>query len=122
MKIGVSNMILTEQQYENLNRRYFHGAKNGRIVKEDALFDYFYLSTDFLYAATYACISGREKSKVFEFRLKEGLNIFNARSKTDVMNLRFGIKKAKIRFFEKWYEQGLQNEDWTFLLRNGIIP
>lgn len=112
-------MILTEQQYENLNRRYFHGAKSGRVVKEDALFDYFYLSTDFLYAATYACISGREKSRVFEFRLKEGLNIFNARSKKDVMNLRVGIKKAKIKFFEKWYEQGLQNEDWAFLLRNG---
>lgn len=111
-------MILTEQQYENLNRRYFHGAKNGRIVKDDALFDYFYLSTDFLYAATYACISGREKSKVFEFRLKEGLNIFNARSKTDIISLRVGIKKANIKFFEKWYEQGLQNEDWTFLLRN----
>lgn len=112
-------MILTEQQYENLNRKYFHGAKSGRIVKEDALFDYFYLSTDFLYAATYACLSGRENSKVFEFRLKEGLNIFNARSKADIMNLRVGIKKANIRFFEKWYEQGLQNEDWTFLLRNG---
>ena len=60
-----------------------------------------------------------KKSKVFEFRLKEGLNIFNARSKTDVMNLQVGIKKANIRFFEKWYEQGLQNEDWTFLLKNG---
>lgn len=84
-------MILTEQHYENLNRRYFHGAKNGRIVKDDALFDYFYLSTDFLYAATYACISGREKSKVFEFRLKEGLNIFNARSKNDIMSLRVGV-------------------------------
>lgn len=71
-----------------------------------------------MYAATYACISGREKSKVFEFRLKEGLNIFNARSKTDIMALRVGIKKANIKFFEKWYEQGLQNEDWTFLLRN----
>jgi len=27
-------MILTEQQYENLNRRYFHGSQNGRLNRE----------------------------------------------------------------------------------------
>jgi len=37
------NMILTEQLYKNLNRRYFHGSKTGKLEKADSFYDYFYI-------------------------------------------------------------------------------
>lgn len=74
-------MILTEQLYKNLNRNYFHGAKTGKLEKADSLYDYFYLTNSFVYAALYACSEDPLIGKVYRFTLKEGLNIFNAHSK-----------------------------------------
>lgn len=103
---------MTEQKYSNLNRRYYHGAKTGRITKEDCFQNYFYLSTSFVYSAMYACDIDAFEGKVFEFRLKEGLNIFNAKSKQDIMKLRTFMKDIPTK---KWYWEGLDNEDWSFL-------
>ena len=48
-------MILTEQQYKNLNRRYFHGSKTGKLEKTGNTYGFLFLTTDFVYSAFYAC-------------------------------------------------------------------
>lgn len=108
-------MILTEQQYKNLYRNYFYWAKTGKLEKADSFYDYFYLTNSFAYAATYACISSRENSRVYRFTLKEGLNIFNAYSKKDIEKLRLYFFKNKIQIDKSWYWKGLEEEDWNHI-------
>ena len=115
-------MILTEQQYKNLYRNYFYWAKTDKLEK--ASYDYFYLTNSFAYAATYACISSRENSRVYRFTLKEGLNIFNAHSKKDVEKLRLYFFKNKIQISKDWYWKGLEEENWNDILtgiNNGLF-
>lgn len=111
-------MILTEQQYKNLNRRYFHGSKTGKLEKTGNTYDYLFLTTDFVYSAFYACDTDALEGRVFEFRLNEGLNIFNSRSQQDVMKIRAYIRKNKPEMDNDWYWKGLQDEDWTFLFED----
>lgn len=106
-------MILTEQQYKNLNRNYFHGAKTGKLEKTDSLYDYFYLTNSFVYAALYACSEDPLIGRVYRFTLKEGLNIFNAHSKKDVEKLRLYFFKNKTQVNKDWYWRGLEKEDWN---------
>ena len=111
-------MILTEQQYTNLNRRYFHGSKTGKLEKTGNAYDFLFLTTDFVYSAFYACDIDALEGKVFEFRLKEGLNIFNSRSHQDVLKIRAYIRKNSPEMDKDWYWKGLQGEDWTFLFED----
>ena len=111
-------MILTEQQYENLNRRYFHGSKTGRLEKIGNTYDFLFLTTDFVYSAFYACDIDALEGRVFEFKLKEGLNIFNSRSQQDVLKIRAYIRKNNPEMDNDWYWKGLQGEDWTFLFED----
>jgi len=106
-------MILTEQQYKNLYRNYFHGAKTGKLEKADSFYDYFYLTNSFVYAALYACSEDPLIGRVYRFTLKEGLNIFNAHSKKDVEKLRLYFFKNKTQIDKDWYWRGLEKEDWN---------
>lgn len=92
-------MILTEQQYKNLNRKYYHGSYCGTLREEKK--SYIYLTTSFVYSALYACQTDPLEGKVFEFRLKEGLNIFNAKSRQDIMKLRVYAKKNNLGLGER---------------------
>lgn len=111
-------MILTEQLYKNLNRRYFHGSKTGKLEKTGNTYDYLFLTTDFVYSAFYACDADALEGRVFEFRLNKGLNIFNSRSQQDVMKIRAYIRKNKPKMDNDWFWEGLQDEDWTFLFED----
>ena len=108
-------MILTEQQYKNLNRRYFHGSQNGRLNSKESRQNFLYLSSSFVYSSMYACQIDPLRGKVFEFRLKEGLNIFNAKCKSDLLKLKHSVKKNNI----DW--EKLEKEDWSLLKSKGSI-
>ena len=108
-------MILTEQQYKNLNRRYFHGSQNGRLNPKESRQNFLYLSNSFVYSSIYACQIDPLRGKVFEFRLKEGLNIFNAKCKSDLLKLKLHARKNNI----DW--EKLEKEDWSLLRSKGSI-
>lgn len=108
-------MILTEQQYKNLNRRYFHGSQNGRLNPKESRQNFLYLSNSFVYSSMYACQIDPLRGKVFEFRLKEGLNIFNAKCKSDLLKLKLHARKNNI----DW--EKLEKEDWSLLKSKGSI-
>ena len=59
-------MILNEQTYKNLNRPYYIGRMKGYDRSKASHNNYFYLTTDLLYAIFYA---GREGT-IEEYRLK----------------------------------------------------
>ena len=111
-------MLLTEQKYTNLNRSYFHGARTGKIEKAGSMYSYFYLTNNFAYAAMHACDYDAFEGRVFEFKLKEGLNIFNARSKADILKIRTYAKKHLPELGSDWYWEGLFDEDWSILLNS----
>lgn len=81
-------MILTEQEHKNFYRPYYRGMiKNYDRSKAD-FSKMYYLTTSFVYASFYAKTDGL----VEEYRLKEKINIFNARSEKDYYTLRhYGI-------------------------------
>lgn len=108
-------MTLTEQQYKNLNRRYFHGSQNGRLNPKEGRQDFLYLSNSFVYSSMYACQIDPLRGKVFEFRLKEGLNIFNAKCKSDLLRLKLYARKNNI----DW--EKLEKEDWSLLKSKSSI-
>lgn len=109
-------MTLTEQQYKSLNRRYFHGSQNGRLNPKEGRQDFLYLSNSFVYSSMYACQIDPLRGKVFEFRLKEGLNIFNVKCKSDLLRLKLYARKNNI----DW--EKLEKEDWSLLKsKSGII-
>lgn len=108
-------MILTEQQYTNLNRRYFHGSQNGRLNPKESRQNFLYISNSFVYSSMYACQIDPLRGKVFEFRLKEGLNIFNAKCKRDLLKLKLHAQKNNI----DW--EKLEKEDWSLLKSKGSI-
>lgn len=108
-------MTLTEQQYKNLNRRYFHGSQNGRLNPKEGRQDFLYLSNSFVYSSMYACQIDPLRGKVFEFRLKEGLNIFNAKCKSDLLRLKLYTRKNNI----DW--EKLEKEDWSLLKSKSSI-
>lgn len=107
-------MELKEQLYKNLNRKYYHGSYCGKL-KENFLI---YLTNSFVYAVMFACQVDNQEGKVFELRPKDGLDIFNAKSRKDIMQLKLYAKKNNLQLDKDWYWKGLDSEDWTFLFRN----
>lgn len=112
-------MVLREQVYRKLNKVYFHGSKTGSLSEKDKVYSSFYLTLHFDYAALYACQDNPLEGKVYEFLLKEELNLFNALSRKDVQTLKLFLHKNNLNFLDKkWYWEGLPNEDWNFVFRN----
>lgn len=107
-------MIITEQLYKNLYRPYYHGSRSGELKQGRIL----YLTNTFSYAAMYACEEECLIGKVFEFRLKDSLNIFNAKSQKDIQQFRLYVKKNNLQLSKDWYWKGMQSEDWSFLFRD----
>lgn len=93
---------MTEQKYTNKNRIYYHGFRplNPPLKSSDE----FYLTTSFLYAASYA----GKKGKVWSYRLKRNANIFNLKSKKDIEK----IKNNDILRFPDIDFDELANRDW----------
>lgn len=70
---------MNEQKYTNLNRIYYHGYREDNPQLKSCDQYEFYITTSFLYAASYA---GKE-GYVEAFKLKQEANILNLKSKKD---------------------------------------
>lgn len=83
-------MILTEQVIKRLSRTYWKGSQYENWDREKSPYKIFYVTTNPVYAATYS----KEKDEsaecckyVTSFCLKNGLDIFNARHKKDIIRI-----------------------------------
>lgn len=105
-------MILNEQTYKNLNRPYYIGRMKGYDRSKALHNNYFYLTTDLKYAILYSKYDGY----VEEYRLKSGVNIFNAKSDKDYYTLRKALLDSpELNTFTKYLDD-LKSEDWTVIL------
>lgn len=101
-------MIVTEQLHKNLYRSYFIGYKPGKKISFPEMR---FLTTNPLYAYFYSGAEGFIK----EYKLKSGLNIFNARSKRDFYKLHKYIIENHLHYNYDTLER-LKSEDWVFVL------
>lgn len=105
-------MLLTEQLYKNLNRPYYVGRINNYDRTKSLHGNYFYLTTDLLYAIFYAGRNGF----IEEYRLKQSINIFNANSENDYNILRLALlRDPTLNVFTR-YLNDLKTKDWTYVL------
>lgn len=99
---------LKEQKQNNLNRSYYHGYRvmdpNLKTCEE------FYLTTSFIYAASYA---GR-KGHVDVYNFKNSVNIFNLNCKSDLDNLKKVLGDISINVNE------LKKRDWFSYFKGDI--
>ena len=106
-------MILNEQLYKNLYRSYFRGYRDDYDEDKRRFKDFSYFTTSPLYALFYA--KRHDNWVLSEYRLKNQINIFNARSKKDYFTLHsFLIKNNmgdKIELLDK-----LKDHDWAYTL------
>jgi hypothetical protein len=108
-------MLISEQKYTNKNRIYYRGLKAKDLSKKG--FEEIYLTTDIVYALSYAGINGL----IEVYRLKDTSNIFNMRSKTDEANL----KKFCQSHYQQYgnylkYLEALKNNDWSNLVGGAL--
>ena len=108
-------MILTEQQYKNLNRLYYHGQLSERNDESLKLFDCYYLSTDPYYAYSFA----RKNGVIKVHKLKKGLNICNLRSKQDKRKIKEYCEKHNVQEPLKFVET-LTLNDWLGFFNNAL--
>lgn len=122
-------MKITEQLYKNLNRPYYHGTTYDTLDYSKSRYNAIYLTNSFAYATIHAAREGNEHGKVFEYRLTEGMNIFNSYSKSDVNKLKLEIfralKNKESLFYNIYHDytfdnsffEKLCNQDWSNFLR-----
>lgn len=116
-------MLLSEQSYTNLNRIYYHGSKTDSLNIYKSRFNSLYLTTSFLYAVIYSYRNEDLKhGKVFAYKLKKNLNIFNARSKKDIDTLKkhfhsnyIELLGNKYKLTEEFLSKYLASRDWFFV-------
>lgn len=106
-------MLIQEQLHKNLYRSYFRGYVDG-YDKEKAIFKNFsYYTTSPLYALYYA--KKYKNWTVSEYKLKDQVNIFNARSKKDFFALHKYLIDNNEHYFISKIED-LKYRDWSGLL------
>lgn len=122
-------MKIKEQLYKNLNRPYYHGTPYNTLDYSKSRYNAIYLTNSFAYAAMYSYKGDNEHGCVFEYRLIEGMNIFNARAHNDVIKLKFEIYKAlknKISLFynlfhdyefDELFFEKLGKYDWSNIFK-----
>lgn len=105
-------MLIQEQFHKNLYRSYFRGYLDG-YDKEKAIFKNFsYYTTSPLYALYYA--KKYNNWTVSEYKLKDQVNIFNARSKKDFFALHKYLIDNNEHYFISKIED-LKYRDWSGL-------
>lgn len=102
-------MIISEQKYTNLNRKYYRGLLN--YDKKNKVYNETYLSTRFAYAFAYSGLNG----VVEIYELKQKSNIFNILSKVDEDNFRSYCRKNNNSKFLSYIDK-LKNNDWKSVL------
>ena len=101
-------MILKEQNYGNLNRKYYHGICEN-YKKSERRFEDIFLTTKKEYAIPYALRNGI----VEVYRLKQSANIFNMLCKTDESNFREYCLKTDKRILRNI--KYMKKNDWSFI-------
>lgn len=87
-------MTFNEQLYKNRGRAYFHGTPYETLDKSNDRFGCLFLITDFSYAANYSKVEGAGTfGRVFEFHLKNPMDIFNINSTMDRYRLQKSVSK-----------------------------
>lgn len=104
-------MLLNEQLYKNLYRSYFQGRRKD-YNKNKSLYKLSYYTTNPLYAWYYVSLSPVD-GVVTEYKLKNAVNIFNARSKTDFNKLHSYINEHSYPFSYDELED-LKDKDWLY--------
>lgn len=105
-------MLIQEQVHKNLYRPYFRGYADW-YDKEKAIFKNFsYYTTSPLYALYYA--KKHNNWTISEYRLKDQVNIFNARSKKDFFALHKYLIDNNEHYFISKIED-LKYRDWSGL-------
>lgn len=105
-------MLIQEQFHKNLYRSYFRGYES-RYDKKKAIFKNFsYYTTSSVYALYYA--KKHKNWKVSEYKLKDQVNIFNARSKKDFFALHKYLIDNNEHYFISKIED-LKHRDWSGL-------
>ncbi|MBQ2396747.1 MAG: hypothetical protein II304_06945 [Bacteroidales bacterium] len=106
-------MLIQEQLHKNLYRSYFRGYVDGYDKKKAIFKNFSYYTTSPLYALYYA--KKHNNWTVSEYKLKDQVNIFNARSKKDFFALhKYLIDNNKHYFINKI--EDLKYRDWSGLL------
>lgn len=103
-------MILTEQELKKYKRPYFQGREKNYNRDKAYFKNRDFLTTNFIYAAFYA----KKDGVITEYDLKENINIFNARCKTDFNKL-INYNKVNLQVPEETLYK-LKNEDWCYVL------
>lgn len=122
-------MVINEQLYRNLNRPYYRGIPYDRIDYSKSRYNCVYLTNSFAYAVMYSYKDNNEHGYVYEYHLAENMNIFNAKSKRDVLKLKSEIRKQlrespefsatfkNFDFNDSFFEQ-LSRYDWASVFKD----
>lgn len=104
-------MLLNEQKHKNLYRSYFKGYRKDYDKNKSYFKDINFYTTSPLYALFYA----EKNGIVSEYKLKNEVDIFNARSKNDFYKLHKYINDNHISISYDLINR-LKNEDWVYVL------
>lgn len=106
-------VILNEQVHKNLYRSYFCGHQDDYDLSKATFKNISFYTTNPLYALFYA--KKNKHWKVTEYKLKDKVNIFNARSRTDFDKLHKYINENSIPISFDTLED-LKDHDWSYCL------
>lgn len=105
-------MMLNEQIHKNLYRSYFQGHRLD-YDRDKSFYKENYYTTNPLYAWFYA-VKDNEKGVVTEYKLRNQINIFNARSQKDFDRLHSFVIENSLDFSYDELES-LKDKDWIIL-------
>ena len=83
-------MLLTEQKIKRIGRRFWRGSQFKDWEKSKSIYNCLYITGDIFYAITYlkpGDFDFRDTGYLFEYWLKERINIFNPRYQKDYQKL-----------------------------------
>ena len=104
-------MILNEQLYKNLYRPYFRGQRIDYDEKKSNFQNIKFYTINPVYALFYA----KKEGIIYKYRLKNQVNIFNARNRTDFDKLHSFIVNNHTPVSYDTLEK-LKTEDWVSVL------
>lgn len=109
-------MILTEQQFTNKSKIFYHGQIKKHSSISDANFNCFFVTSNFMYAVPYTKGRGRDIGVIEKYRLAKPLNVFNPRNPVDLEKLKrkLGMNNTKWELLVPH----LKDKDW---IQNKVI-
>lgn len=121
-------MKLMEQMYKNLNRPYYRGHRED-WAEDASFYDEVYYTTNPIYAFFYSLKERKRKKDlqnnqkedgiISEYRLRDGVDIFNLKSKKDYFTLHKYLNDTNNSKLLSELEK-LKIKDWSFQLNGDI--